>query len=286
MEIETQTETAPAAPEAPQLSEAEAVLRHDPFGAREPEVPAASDTEVDSGADGGKVLEAPAAPAEPVPTAPTADPAIAELLARQTQLLEATLAPKAEPEAPAPAEPRFAVQLPDGLVAMLNSDEPADRAQAINNIVNGVANMTFMAVEQLLQTKLTEFQSSLPTTITQHTEAATTQREAQAVFYGAFPKLADPAIRATVGAVAQEVGKKWMTEGKPFTGMTPEFAEAVATGIAEKFGIPVDAFRAAPAAAPTPAPTAKVVPFAAPAAARQTPAPTLDATLAKLGLDF
>jgi hypothetical protein len=274
-----------SAPEVTPLSEAEAVLRHDPFGAAEPEVAPAPEPEVDTGVDGGTTTEAPVAPADPIPQAPTVDPTLAGLLARQTELLEATLAPKTEAAPEAPAAPRFAVQVPDGLVAMLNSDEPADRAAAVNNIVNGVANMAYGAAVEFVTAKITELQSTLPTYINQHTEAATTQRQAQEVFYSAYPKLADPAIRGVVGAVAQDVGKQWMNAGKPFTGMTPEFADAVAVAIAGKFGIPVDAFRATPAVAPAPATPAKVLPFAAPSATRQQ-GQSNENPFAKLGLDF
>lgn len=276
------------------LSEAESVLRYDPFsaddGGSEPAAPEPVDgLSAETGVDGGDELEAvlePAAPAEPAPPASTTDPKLTALLEQQTELLRTALAPPtAEPETQAEA-PRFAVQLPDGLVAALNSDEPADRSAAIHTIVNGVANMAFTAAKEMVEARFQDFQKNLPQYIETHTEAATTQRDAQQMFYTAFPKLADPAIRGTVGVVAKEVGKQWMDSGKPFTGMTPEFAEAIAAAVAQKFSVPVAVFRAQAPIAPAAAPRPQKQAFAAPSTPRPSTQPSSEDVLAKLGLDF
>jgi len=271
------------------VSEAETFLRYDPFAPEDNAEDSAptGEEEVATGTDGDVQEEAaPVAPVEPAPTQVTTDPTLTALLEQQTRLLETALKPPVVETTPEPEAPRFAVQLPEGLVNMLNSEEPSERSAAINNIVNGVANMAFAAAKDHIEQRFAAFAKELPQHISTHTESITTQRDAQQMFYSAYPKLADPAIRGTVGAVAQEVGQQWMRQGKPFTGMTQEFADAIAAAVAQKFSVPVDVFKAQAPASPPAAPQPTRQPFAAPSTPRPQPQPTSEDAFAKFGLDF
>jgi hypothetical protein len=222
-----------------EVNEIEAIVRYDPF-AEQPEVAEPEPAPAEP--------EAPVAEPE-VPAAPVPNPSevlAMQLAAQQKELLE-KLTPKEEPKAPdAPAG--FTAQVPPELVQALQSDNPQDVHNAVNHIVNGTAMLAYSRAkaefEQLLATQISTLRSSLPQLMTEHTTAVQTQEQARQVFYTAYPKLANPMVRPMVQSAAEAVAQEWQQGNKPFTGMTPEFAAAVAGKIAAGLGIPIEAFAA------------------------------------------
>lgn len=202
--------------------------------------------------------DAPAAPTEPAPSKPaagqpqqpTAAPASAAtpnpeltMFQQRVQQLESQLAAiqqarHAQPQAqPAPAAgpqvPPYQFNLPPQLQAMLNSEEPTERAQGLAIAMQGVAQ----AVHQNLMNEWTRREEELrndyvPQTIHQYVSQQQKSQEIFQDFYGTYQDLAKPELRGLVMSAAQQV---YAELGNP-VGWSPQLRDTIATRVYQVLG--------------------------------------------------
>lgn len=204
-ELATGGETAPASlSSTPVERTPEEELRYDPFALdpfpKKPEAPAPATT--------------------PAPTpGPAVDPATQspayQALLQQVQTLKTQLDTLRQPSAPTPATPpatpaparppRFNAQLPQQVFEALNAEDPMQRYNAMNGMLNALANAVHAAamqdMQQYIQNEYTPRQTqALQTSLQARETSAAVARD----FYGKYPELDDPVLHPTVMAVAQQ----------------------------------------------------------------------------------
>lgn len=202
---------------------------------------------------------------------PQLTPAQAAAAVAALQKGESGTAPVQEP---APAEtPSFLLQMPQDLMAQINSEDLSERSQGFSNLVNGIGQMMHGHMIKVLEEKL----SATVSLVEQRAEAQKVRTvEDQAVlddFYGKFPKLNDDAIRPLVQQVTtqlvQETGaSKWTQELRNAIGIrTTQIIKAAAGSLGGNGG-----GETAPGTTkPAPKPPAQMKGGARPQAASATP---------------
>lgn len=109
--------------------------------------------------------------------------------------------------------PNYAVEVPAPLMALIGSENPAERQQGVQHLVRGVAEMTHRNVVVAMRREL---QTVLPQIIHQQVHMITETQRIHQDFYGTHKHLNNPALYGLVqqvGAqVAQETGARGWNE--------------------------------------------------------------------------
>ena len=212
--------------------EIEDVLRFDPFPGEDMEeeqeaTPAEQETQETEAkpADGGK--EKPAQPATPEVPEVKENPEVnllKEKLAAQSELIEALRAnqggkdgaePKKEGGEAKPDLPDYLVNVPDELLAGLGSEDPAERKQAVQYLIQGTAQLVHKTVAKIIDERVSGVSTSVPQMIQQAMVAQTQQKAIFDDFYGKYPELKNPVlntiIKDTAKALQQEGYTEWNT---------------------------------------------------------------------------
>ncbi len=141
--------------------------------------------------------------AEPVPDAK--DLKLAELqgqIASLTAQVNAAPVPVAVPaEVPKAEGPNFLPQVPDNMMAALNSEDPAERKVGVQNLVSGTAHMVYGQVMKDVQTMLEASKGQIQADTVTTTEA----EKIYADFYQKFPTLDKESFKPMVMAVTRQV---------------------------------------------------------------------------------
>ena len=237
--------------------EAQAALDFDPFApggamAGDPPAKEASDEEKAAAAAGkgepakgapgataepkpdeGKAAEGalPADPAAPgTPAAPpVVDPRDTQIAALQTQvaaLTQAVVQPAAAAPTATPEPERFVRNIPDQMLSLINSEDPAERKQGISALVQGTGNMVYDQVMQDVEARLV----SMQTEIAARSQRSDAQSEVLKDFQGAFPLLADESFVPLIAAEGQKVAAETGA-----TAWTPELRDAIGARLMHRF---------------------------------------------------
>lgn len=182
---------------------------------------------------------APGAPAVPQQT-PQETALAAQLQQMQTQVTNLTAQVQTAQQAAltatqtqgqAPAQPQFNMQIPQEYVAALNSEDPTVRQQALNTMINGIAQAvhqrTMTDVDQRIQGQAPIIQQQI-----------TAQQEAQAIkqdMYSTYPELNN--MMEQVAAVAQQMQSQGLSNGSWSADLRDSIAERLSPmipGLAQK----------------------------------------------------
>lgn len=116
--------------------------------------------------------------------------------------------------------PKFNLKTPPQLVAAMGSEDPNERAVAIDSLVNGIANTVW---NNMLEEMGSRFKG-IPQMIQRHIDSGTQQKTMMDDYYGKYPTHKDlgPMVAATAQKIAQEKGyKAW----------TPAFRDEVGAAV-------------------------------------------------------
>lgn len=153
-----------------------------------------------------------------------------EVLAENRKGAEETKPPKEEEY-----KPHYAPQIPDNLLAALDSDDPQARAQGINVIIGGAMNRVYEDLKKEITAELQTVRQEFPNVIAQQSEAQQAQKAMLDDFYGAFPELgATPKLRKLVSVIAVQTAQGM---GKDYKGYTSDFRDKVGAEVRELTGI-------------------------------------------------
>lgn len=224
---------APATPgEADQSQQAASFFEEVPVGGRVPgqppqELPVQVGTQaVEQTLQQGQstpVQQAPPPGAQPVPAPAVAIPQqtpqeaalAAQVQGLQTQLQNLTTQLQAvqtqavqQPQQPSAAAPQFNMQIPAGHMQALASEDPAVRTEAMNAIVNGVAE----TVRKQTQLDMDRRFEGVNPIIQQQITAAQGQADVKRDMYGTYPELSN--MMEQVVAVAQQMQNQGLTNGQ------------------------------------------------------------------------
>lgn len=177
----------------------------------------------EGGSDGSRQAADPKPPSTPKSPAPEPkegqdprDELIAEMR-RQLQELRGQSQPKPEatPKAEEDPDQSYARQafwekplIPPQVLQAMDSDDPAERAQAIQGIVAATVTKAVLEARKFTRETLAEFQQRVPEIATQTVDTRTEAQRIQTDFYGSYPMLNTPAfapiVRQSMLAAAQE----------------------------------------------------------------------------------
>lgn len=181
----------------------------------------------------GDALPPATAPATAPPTPPH-DPvqaqlaSIAELLATRERQDAAARERQSQPTTP--AGPRFNFEVPQAVTAAIASEVPEERAQGMNALVNGLANSLYGEIAREFSEREAKILQAIPRMAEATHNTARTQQELAQDFYGKYADLGTtPEMRQFVQLTAQQLARELQTQGRPLTGWTAEFRDAVAT---------------------------------------------------------
>lgn len=155
---------------------------------------------------------------EASPPAPTTPDPLAELRAQnaelQKQLSQLTTAltgmqakaaeaqaPKQAPAAAPEADYQVNLAMPPELVSMLESEDPAEKAQGYGLLASGSATAAVAKVHEMLKPVFQQLPTLIERVISQQHERKTVEGD----FYGKFPQLNKPQIRPLVQQTALQV---------------------------------------------------------------------------------
>lgn len=133
------------------------------------------------------------------------------------------------------ALPNYQFQIPDELLQMMDSDDPAQRKQALTYLGQGVAQSVHQMVRQEMTDKMGRLQQELPQTIQQQQAAQAQQRQIFDDFYGTYQDLNRPELRPTIVEVAKAVAGEYQQKGMPVS-WGPEFKQTVANRVYQVLG--------------------------------------------------
>jgi hypothetical protein len=131
--------------------------------------------------------------------------------------------------------PNYQFQIPDQLLQMMDSDDPAQRKQALTYLGQGVAQSVHQMVRQEMTDKMGRLQQELPQTIQQQQASQAQQRQIFEDFYGTYQDLNRPELRPTIVEVAKSVAGEYQQKGMPVQ-WGPEFKQAVANRVYQVLG--------------------------------------------------
>ncbi len=182
-------------------------------GEGDPAVPAAgADPKPEGPLPGDPAPELPAVPGEPAPVVPVVeDPRdeqirkLTENVQNLTNVVAQQAAPKpADGDAEAQAATRYLREVPDQMMNLINSEDPAERRQGIAALVNGVGQMIHAEVMKDVETRIQTVSTEVQTNASVNNEGKRIFDD----FYGAFPALNVDALRPLVVAETQKVYKE------------------------------------------------------------------------------
>jgi len=193
-----------------------------------------------------QVAPAPGAPPVPVVTGPVAQPVAQPspqevALAAQVQQLTQQVTglsgqmrqqqqPPAAPGTP-PQVPQFNMQIPQGHMTALGSENPGEANQAMNSIINGVAQVVY---QQAMQDVDKRFESYTPM-VDQRVQAANAQGDIKRDMYGTYPEL--NGMEGQVAAVAEQMTQSGQSNGQWSADLRDNIAERLSPlvpGLAQK----------------------------------------------------
>jgi len=195
--------------------ETQSLLNFDAFGGEEEEeVSAPSEagketpaTEGEAAPEGdGETVEPGTEEGEPpLDESPTTSPELSALLqqvARQNAAIEELKKTRTAPsKEPAEDGPAFNFTVPDQLMALLGSEDPGERKQAVSALAQGIARETYRTAMGQVQEMLSGIPQVVQTAIQQENSARTVFED----FYGKHSDLNRPELRPVIMNVAQTV---------------------------------------------------------------------------------
>lgn len=222
-------------------------LRFDPFPSKEPAAPSAKDAGATASpgtapprsdqpqaasqpaTDGAPGTNAPASAQPQAPQQPQAPSALdtaAQALTAAAERLQAP-APQSGQQPPAKQDdiPAYMYDIPPKLVEALSSENPQDRANALQFLVAGTAR----AVHTELNKVINDLKASIPQIFQQHIQSHNYREQVRKDFYGKYPMLDNPHLAATVASVSQQVMARLAA-----TGQRPSWSPALADAIANE----------------------------------------------------
>lgn len=237
-ETENQTAPAEAAPEPADSLEDEVskVLRFDPFpagGDAQPKEP----PKVDGSPPQDKPPQQTPADKPPEQQAKPAqtgdDPELLKAaLAEKDRLIRELQGAKATVKEPEPDKlqvpaylkmPEYNFNIPDQIVAGIESNDPVERRQALNALISGASRVVHEQVLMNVQSLVQEVIPSLVQSMIQHRDVA---QRVYSDFYNTHKDLNDPALYPLVQNVAQSM----MTELGVYT-WSPKLRDAIANRV-------------------------------------------------------
>lgn len=266
MPNDTQVSAQPSAPVAspePMTSTAtespsvEAILNFDPFGPEEVQtdttvVEAAPAATTDVTGDGSSAAPQPQ-PTQPQDVAPVANPEMDLLKKQHKEALEELAKLKAgtpqatEPKPqPKPEMPSYEFEIPEPLVAALQSEDPKEVQMGVRNLAQGVAQGIHQTILHELETKY--FPRMIAASVQANQQHAQTTEQTTSMrkdFYGSFPELDKPELHPIIGLVAGQLAIEMGVQGysQEFKAALRQRLTALGVGAAK-----------APAPAPAPVP--------------------------------
>lgn len=148
-----------------------------------------------------------------------------------------------QPQGPQPfygtAAPSMVI--PDELTAMIDSDDPVQRKQGIEAMMNGLANVVMRDVTGMVQYMQQQIMSQIP----QAAAGVIQQQQRSTSFYDRYPELNKPFLHAGLDQVGKAIARDWQNKGIPWRGAnglpSDDFMDAVAVAFAEATGISLGA---------------------------------------------
>lgn len=194
-------------------------------------------------APGQPAAEAPAAQPAPQPAAqPSSLDVAAQRLVEAADRLQAPQ--QAQPQnQPKDDIPAYLYDIPPQLLEKLDSENPADRATALQALVQGTARSVHIEVMK----QINEVKAALPQIFQQMTQAAEYRAQVRKDFYGAYPVLDNPNLAPVVGQVTAQVFAEMVASGQ-----RPSWSPQVAKTIAERVFTAIPGLRQVPAPAAQP----------------------------------
>lgn len=243
-----------------------AILEWDPFepdeasGEEDADASATSPgTEAKEGDDltPGKTPDPSKAQQQEQPKAP--DP-VQQQLADIARLLAENNRPKEEKKVEAPKGPRFNLSVPQEITkALLESEDPGERSEALVAFTNGLANAIYVEMAQEFAGHIERVVQAVPQLSQRQISAADQQRQMNQDFWetygsnaaddGKLPR--SPEVQQFTVFTAQQMAREMQTAGLQ-PGWTPQFRDELARRVFSAFGKQVPG-QQAPEKTPTPA---------------------------------
>lgn len=112
-------------------------------------------------------------------------------------------AQQAAPQDALTVMPEYEYNIPDQLMASLNSEDPVERKQAMAGLIKGVARGIHQTLATAVIARLTTLEQNLPTQIGSYVTQSQQAQHVSTDFYGKFPQLNVPELRPLVQSIAQ-----------------------------------------------------------------------------------
>ncbi len=186
----------------------------------------------------GTAVVAPTAAPAPVQQSPQEVALTAQVQTLMTQVAGLTGQVQAQAAAPAPqpqAQPqqptRFSMVVPQQYMTALSSENPGEAHQAMNNIINGVAEAVRQQVTQETDQKFEAYGPVVQQQLSAETQRADIKRD----MYGTYPELSG--MTGQVAAVAEQMHGAGLASGQWSPDLRDNIAERLAPlipGLAEK----------------------------------------------------
>jgi hypothetical protein len=139
---------------------------------------------------------------------------------QQTQVPTATQA--AGQQQQGPPQPQFNMQIPQQYMAALGGEDPGQATQAMNAIINGVAQTVY---QQAMRDVDQRFERYTPV-VQQQVQAAQQDGEIKRDMYGTYPELRS--MMSQVAAVAEQLHQSGQSNGQ----WSPDLRDAIAERLA------------------------------------------------------
>lgn len=183
--------------------------------------------------------------------APAAVSTSDELLAKAMDVLLANQKGGAAPTAdttPADDSPKYNFQIPDAILAAVDSQDATERHAGMHALTTGIAVTIHKAVRKEYEEKLGQLFQAIPQLIQEHTSGAAEKKATFDDFYGTYPELKSPMLMPIV----LEEAKRLAIETKN-TNYSPQFKAALRIRVQEKLVSMATAAGIVPAPNVTPA---------------------------------
>lgn len=158
----------------------------------------------------------------------------------QVQQPAAQPAPTEQPKNPLEVLPDYDFEMPDQLVTMLASEDPAERKQALASLTKGIAQTIHQQTMGTVAQVIKQMQTDIPQATMQQVQQQQMQDKVAGDFYGKFPHLDNPALKPSVRTIAETLMKQDLLVGVQ-PAWTEAFMDRVATGVQALFGQPAAA---------------------------------------------
>lgn len=157
-----------------------------------------------------------------------------QLIREQTAIIQRSLERPEPAKKDEPAAPRFNLGVPEQLVNAMASDDPRERATALNSVISGVANHVWNAVQEHVQQQLVRVVENIPNVIAAHSSYSKQQEQVSSDFFGKYEMFKGEAFGPILQDAAIKVAQAWQGAGKPI-GWNDEFRDAVAENMFTRF---------------------------------------------------